>query len=176
LRWRGETLLERAVRAVQRVCGGQAIVVVGAHRALMEPLLAPLGVRIVVSDGWREGVASSLRAGVAALPAGSAAALLTTCDQPHVSDDSLALLARAWRAAPERCVASAYAGTIGVPAIIPARLHTALAHLQGDRGARSLLLAEGDALVRVPVPDAAFDVDDETAARALEQDRHPPRR
>ena len=73
-----------------------------------------------------------------------------------------------WRAQPDRIVAAAYAGAAGVPAIFPRRLFAALAALGGDRGARALIDRAGDDVVRVALPDAAFDVDDEASAGALE--------
>lgn len=170
VRFAGETLVARAVDSAARVCPGRVVVVLGAHRAIVEPVVAGLDAHVVVNEGWAEGMASSLRAGVAALPAECAAALLLTCDQPRVTEDALDVLATAWARAPERCVASAYHDGIGVPAIVPARLFPVLMQLQGDRGARAVLHAEGDALIRVALPTAAFDVDDEDAIRLLGDD------
>jgi molybdenum cofactor cytidylyltransferase len=174
LRVDGDALVGRAVRTAACVCARRVVVVLGAHRALIEPIVVALDARVVVNEGWSEGMASSLRAGIAALPTESAAALLLTCDQPRVTADALGALARAWSSTPEVCVASAYEGSVGVPAIVPARLFPTLMRLRGDRGARDVLLAEGDALMRVAMPEAAFDVDDEAGALRLGPDVPPP--
>jgi molybdenum cofactor cytidylyltransferase len=170
LRWRGDTLLARALRSARRVCAGSVVPVLGASASAIESALAAADepqARIVRNAQWAEGMSASLRAGIAALPAECTGALLLTCDQPLVPDTALATLAAHWRADPQRAVASAYAETVGVPAIVPARLFPSLAALQGDRGARGVLVAEGDRLARLALPEAAFDVDDEAALRAL---------
>jgi molybdenum cofactor cytidylyltransferase len=152
------------------VCGSHVVVVTGAHREAVEREIAALGVTNVCNPRWAEGLAASLRVGIEVLPAECAAALLLTCDQPRVPLASLEALAVRWRHDRERAIASAYAGTAGVPAIIPSRLFPGLRSLDGDRGARTLLHAEGERLEVVPVPEAALDVDDPAALAALLRD------
>ena len=71
--------------------------------------------------------------------------------------DTLGRLVRASRAQSGRAIASAYAGGIGVPAILPRRLWRSAMRLTGDVGARKLLAAEH--VVRVALPEAELDVD-----------------
>jgi molybdenum cofactor cytidylyltransferase len=176
--WRDDTLVAHAVRSAQSACPARVLLVLGAYAARIESALADSrlatgAARIVHNAQWAEGMGVSLRAGIAALPAQCAGALLLTCDQPLVPHSALTALVARWRADPTRAVASAYAGTAGVPAIVPARLFPTLATLSGDRGARAVLRAEGARLETVPVPEAAFDVDDEAAARTLELHTQP---
>ena len=121
VRWRGETLIERSVRGAQAVCERRVLVVLGAHREAIEPALAALAPTIVVNTEWADGLASSLHAGVRALPPSCAAALLLACDQPRVSVAALQALAQCWSEERRCAVASEYAGTCGIPAIVPAR-------------------------------------------------------
>ena len=75
---------------------------------------------------------------------------------------ALQALAGRWRATPEAVACADYDGLPGVPAILPRRLFAALEALDGERGAKPLLLAEGDAAVRLPMPEAAIDIDTPT--------------
>ena len=52
-------------------------------------------------------------------------------------------------------------GRIGNPAALSARLFPQVLALEGDRGARVLIDSLGEAVVRIPAPDAGilFDVD-----------------
>lgn len=170
VRWRGDTLIAHAVRNAKAVCGARVVVVTGAHRDAVERETAALGVTSAYNPRWEEGLATSLHVGIEVLPAACSAALLLTCDQPRVPLASLEAIAERWRGNRERAVASGYAGTTGVPAIIPSRLFAALRSLTGDRGARTLLRAEGERLEVVPVPEAALDVDDAAALAALLRD------
>ena len=112
-------------------------------------------------------MASSLRKGIESLPDESPAVLLTLCDHPLVTAEQLTRLARAWACDPERAAASAYDGTIGVPAILPKRLYPDLLALSGDAGAKSVLRQELSSLITLAIPEAAFDVDTEETAREL---------
>ena len=94
--------------------------------------------------------------------------LVLLCDQPRVSEDGLRGLVAAWRRKADRDRRRRYEDVTGVPVIFPRRCFAALAALGGDRGARSLIEAAGDDVVRVALPAAAFDVDDAIAAAALE--------
>jgi CTP:molybdopterin cytidylyltransferase MocA len=169
VRWRGDTLIGHAVSNAQALCARRVVVVVGAHRAAIEQALAAQAPALVVNAQWTEGLASSLRAGVAALPSDCAGVLLLTCDQPLVPRTALDTLVQRWSARPDVVVASAYAGTAGIPAVLPARTFAALRQLSGDTGARAVIRAEGMQVETVPVPEAAFDVDDEQALRTLEE-------
>ena len=152
----GESLLRRTVRAALAGCA-QVLVVVGSRAEEMAANLAGLPVTLVANDAWEEGMASSIRAGIRALPAGAEAALFLVCDQIAV-DGALVRRLLAVRAAhPEAVVACGYAGARGTPSLFPARCFPQLLALRGDRGARGLLAGEG--VVVVPFPEGSQDVD-----------------
>jgi molybdenum cofactor cytidylyltransferase len=112
---------------------------------------------VLPNPGAAEGMASSLRAGVAALPPESTAALLLTVDQPAVDGDLVERLLALARLDPGRPAACAYGGSLGIPAVLPRRLFPELLALRGDRGAKGLLLREGAA--PLPFPGGEADLD-----------------
>src|SRR6185369_1139432 len=88
--------------------------------------------RVVLNDHAEEGIASSIRLGVASC---DGAVLLMLCDQPHITAAHL----RALIDADAPLVATGYAGVAGVPALFGAEYREPLLALLGDRGAQSLL-------------------------------------
>src|SRR5437660_11402057 len=116
----------------------------------------------------REGLASSIRAGVARIPPACTGVLLLLADQAAVTAEDLRRLAGTWRKQPQYIAAALYAGTSGVPAIFPRSAFRDLAELRGDVGARVLLRRSADRVVRVPMPSAAPDVDTPEDPPALE--------
>jgi molybdenum cofactor cytidylyltransferase len=152
----GESLLRRAARAALAGCS-PVLVVVGSRAPEMEANLAGLPVTIVDNAAWEEGMAASIRAGVAALPAGASGVLFLLCDQLAVDAALVNRLLEAWRAHPDAVIACGYAGTRGTPSVFPARCFPQLLALRGDRGARGLL--GGEDVVVVPFPEGAADVD-----------------
>jgi CTP:molybdopterin cytidylyltransferase MocA len=160
VRYKQRPLLVNAVAAAAGIAPRRVVVVLGAGAVRLRLVLrrSAHATICVQNRRWKEGIASSLRAGLGALPPHVRAALIMLSDQPHVGTRELARLARASRERPGHAVASVYGGGIGVPAILPRRLWRRAARLSGDVGARKLLGDEWR-LVRVAVPEGEVDID-----------------
>lgn len=155
--WEGEPLLRRAAR-VARESGFRPVrVVLGAGAEACRDVLAGLEVEIVLNAAWEEGLGSSVRAGVAALPSEVDGLLLLVCDQPALERGLLDRFLAAHAADPDRVVASCYAGIRGIPALFPRRRFPELSALRGDRGARGLLGGVG--VLEIPFPGGEEDLD-----------------
>ncbi len=149
----GETLLRRAARTALAAGCAPVVAVVGPW----DPELEDLDVLVVPNPEADEGMASSIRAGLAALPDDAEAVLLLAVDQPAVDGDLLRDLLDLYRHSGGRPAACAYAGTLGIPAVLPAHLFPDLRALRGNRGAKVILLREGAA--SLPFPEGARDLD-----------------
>ena len=138
------------------------VVVLGAHADLIRPHLARLPVLVAENPAWAEGLASSLRTGLAMLQEFSRtldAALVALVDQPAFSAEVIAQLFAAQRATGRSIVAARYAGRLGAPVVFLREHFSALAALEGDAGARQLLAAQADRVAAVDLPALAQDLD-----------------
>jgi molybdenum cofactor cytidylyltransferase len=168
VRLKGRPLLHAAVTRAAEVAGNALVVVLGAGAAELAPLLKHSPGSVVINQDWREGLASSIRAGVARLPPACTGVLLLLADQAAVTTHDLKRLAGTWRHQPQYIAAALYEGTTGVPAIFPRSLFRELAELRGDVGARALLRRNTARVMRVPMPSAALDIDTPEDLLALE--------
>ncbi len=162
-----ETLLERTVRVAAEAGCSPILVVLGASSEVILAQSALTPAEIVLNPEWEEGMASSVRVGIHALPPQTQAALLLTCDQPMVTAEHLQRLASA--ASPDP-VASRYAGRHGVPAYFARNSFAELLQLSGDQGARHLLAAAR----AIDLPGGDIDVDTPESlrrARAIAEER-----
>jgi len=159
VRLQGRPLLHRAVGLAVEVAGHAVSVVLGAHAAELSPLLKHTPASVVINRDWREGIASSIRTGVARLPASVDGVLLLLVDQAALTAEDLRRLVSGWRRQPHSVVAAQYESVIGVPAIFPRSEFAHLIELRGDQGARMLLRRRSANLVRVPLESAAIDID-----------------
>lgn len=91
LPWRGITLIQYQVREL-RAAGVSDVVVVLGHAADEVRPLVPAGARVVVNESYREGRASSLRTGAAALPDAANPIIVLNVDQPRPREVLSALL------------------------------------------------------------------------------------
>jgi molybdenum cofactor cytidylyltransferase len=157
--WQGVTLIEHAIHSVEWLLNPRVIVVLGANTEEIHSVIEFKEVTVVNNPSWQEGIASSIRTGVGALPRNVSAVLFLLCDQPLVSSFHINNLLEEWQKRPEFIVASDYNGTVGVPAIFPTGLLDSLRLLKGNAGAKSLFSKRADKLVTVPLPEATLDID-----------------
>lgn len=159
----GETLLQRTIRVAHEASLSPVIVVsrTNANHANISSSGKPVIMAINLEPD--EGVASSIRCGIAAAASHEVAgAVILACDQPTLRADHL----RALVEDENHTTGSAYAGSVGVPAYFPVTSFPSLLQLRGDVGARKLLIDAHS----VSAEDLTHDIDTEqdlAAARAV---------
>jgi molybdenum cofactor cytidylyltransferase len=158
IRWSAEALAP-AVDAL--------FVVVSPESAALRDALAGLPVRWVVNEESHTGMASSIRAGIAALPPEAEAAIVALGDQPLLNVAVADRVVACWRSTTARAAAPLYEDGRGHPVLFDASLFPALLALEGDSGARTLLDGLGADLSTVPIA-ACMPVDVDTP-EALEK-------
>jgi molybdenum cofactor cytidylyltransferase len=156
----GESLLRRTARLALEAGCAPIVVVLGFEAERMAAELADLHVATAVNANWSSGMGSSLRCGVAAARRARPemdALLLLVCDQPSLTVDHLRTLLALHGSGSAPVTASAYAGRSGVPAVFAPRFFPELERIEGDCGARDLIV--GHNTQAVPWPEGARDVD-----------------
>ena len=170
LRVDGETLIHRAARLALSTGPLVTLVVVGADADKVAAEVGDLDVQRVDCADWQSGMGASLRAGIGALPAACAGALVVLCDQPALDSTHLQRLCAAWQSGPDRAAASAYAGHIGVPALLPRAWFGEVQQVAGgDRGARDLLVRRHDQVAVVRNEALARDIDRSSDLAAIDR-------
>ncbi|MFI5267239.1 MAG: NTP transferase domain-containing protein [Chloroflexota bacterium] len=81
----GRTMLQRVTDAALGSALDRVYVVLGYRAAVFQASLADLDVRFVLNPDYPEGMGSSVRAGVAALPDETSAAMFLLVDQPGIT-------------------------------------------------------------------------------------------
>jgi CTP:molybdopterin cytidylyltransferase MocA len=164
----GRKLHEWPLAALRDGGVDEVVVVVGA---------APFdvaGAEVVRCEDWADGLAASLRCGVAwaARERGAQAVVVALADQPLLDARAVAkvLAARAPRDG-VAAVRATYAGVPNHPTVLEASLFDAVAALRGDQGARPLL--GGARLVPCDGLGAPDDVDTPADLARLRQARGP---
>lgn len=151
----GEPLVRRTARLCLEAGFDPVLVVLGCATEDVEAALESVRAVPVFNTDWKEGMAASIRAGLAALPGTASGALLLPCDQPALTADLLREFLHRHGQRPGTTLASEYGGGAGVPALFPRDRFPELLTLKGDRGAKAMLgMAE-----RIPFPDGAIDLD-----------------
>lgn len=160
--FRGEPFVRRVVAAANDAGCAPIVVVVGPNAAQITSELAGLPVSTAKHPNWSNGLGSSIAVGVqhaANITADLDAVILLTCDQPFVTAAALRHLIQLHLETGKPIVASAYAGTLGIPALFDRSCFSDLLQLTGDSGAKGIMLRHRHNVAPFNFPAAAIDID-----------------
>lgn len=165
----GKPMLRWAAEAALASKAQPLIVVVGHEAPGVSAALAGLDATIVVNPDFAQGLSTSLKAGIAAVPAGCGGALVLLGDMPQIGARDLDRLIEAF--APGAIVVPVHEGRQGNPVLWPRSCFAELMQLQGDAGAKRLIAAHTHEVREVKMGTAAIFVDADTpeALRRLRQ-------
>jgi molybdenum cofactor cytidylyltransferase len=174
LELRGKPVIRHVVEGVIEAGIRRMLVVTGPENEALARALAGLDVQIAINPAPESGQASSVAAGVSALPAGTDAVLIALGDQPGVRADVIPALIEAIKAPGKVIAAPRYADGLGNPVLFAASVFGELLALSGDRGARAVIER---APSRLAVVDIGFpmprDIDTPEDYESLRTPDHP---
>jgi molybdenum cofactor cytidylyltransferase len=152
----GDTLLRRAVREAMAAELDPVIVVLGHEADLARRELADAACRVVVNPDYPQGMASSLGAGMAAVPASAPALVVLLADMPFVSAAMIGALIVRYRTSTAPLVVSDYMGVIAPPILYDRALFEELRAGPGDGPGREVVRRHREEAVAVTWPAAAL--------------------
>jgi len=159
----GKPLVRMAAEQALASRAGPVIVVTGHQRDKVEAALQGLDVRTVHNPNFAEGLSTSVKTGLAAVPETADGAIVCLADMPQVTATLIDKLVAAFD--PERgalVVIPTIDGKRGNPVVWARRFFPELMALDGDVGARHLIGRYPEAVAEVPLTDTAALVDVDT--------------
>jgi molybdenum cofactor cytidylyltransferase len=157
--------LVRHVAEAALASRARPVLVITGHAAMqVENALENLDLSFIFNPDYRTGLASSLKAGLAALPETAAGVLVLLADMPCVSVSIIDRLLQAFDESvlSPLAVVPVRAGLRGNPALIGRDLFDSIKRLKGDQGARALLEAAGNNVLECLIDDKAIEIDVDT--------------
>lgn len=156
--WKGQPMLRAVVEAALATELDPVIVVTGHERGEVEAALAGLDVQFAHNRDFASGQASSVKAGIAAVPQWCDGAMILLGDMPRVCPGEINALADAF-GGEDAIVVPQFGGQRGNPVIFGRAHFTGLEGLKGDKGARDLLSGPGVTLVEMDSDAVLKDID-----------------
>jgi len=160
--FRGKTLLQHAIEQATEAGAETIVVVTGANADEISKQVKSEKTEIVFNKDWEQGMASGIVAGLKkaiTLNNKIEKAIIAVCDQPYISSSLFQQLYQRQNESAKQIVASAYADTIGTPALFTQRYFDALISLKGDEGAKKLLKRHSEDVATVDFPNGDIDID-----------------
>ena len=162
LLFNGKSLLRHTIEAAVATGVKPLIIVLGANASLLTPEIDDNNTQIVINTNWKDGMASSIIAGLTALLEkypDTERVIFMMCDQPFVTTSLLNNLLITHQQTGKPIVASIYDGVIGVPALFYKSHFKELLQLQGDTGARKIINQDVSEVATVFFARGKIDID-----------------
>lgn len=166
----GTSALEQIARRLRAGGIDEIWVVTGAREPLVRREAQRLSCSVVYNAAYREGMFSSVYAGVSALPRYADGILLLPGDIPIVKPETVRTLLRAFEKN-KNLVYPTFLGERGHPPIIGSSFFPSILGWRGGGGLRALLEENDPLAINVPVPDRGvlLDMDTPDDYRGLEE-------
>lgn len=160
--FKGKTLLQRTVDTALHSACRPVIIVLGAYANEIQSEIESEGVIIYHNPHWEEGMASSIRSGIEVLEKTESEAsdvIIMVCDQPFVDTTLLDFMINKKAITGKEIIACSYKNTLGVPVLFDKKFFPDLLSLEGEEGAKKLIMKHKESVADIPFPPGSFDID-----------------
>jgi len=135
-------------------------VVVGAESPAVTQALESTNATIIVNSEWADGLSTSIRRGIGAVPLDAEAVIIALGDEPEVDARIAVELIAMWKNTGRPIVAARYEGVQSHPVLFDRSVFAELSTLEGDVGAKSVIYRSAERVAFVDVASARpIDVD-----------------
>ncbi|HEU4377622.1 MAG TPA: nucleotidyltransferase family protein [Hyphomicrobiaceae bacterium] len=159
----GKPMVRHVVEAALASQAHPVLVVTGHQADEVRAALARLDVAVATNPDFATGLSSSLKAGIRALPKHVAGALVLLGDMPRIEAAHLDAMIAAWASdAGQTIVVPVHQGQRGNPVLWPADLFDEMLALEGDVGARTLMIRHTHRVREIELGTDAIGMDVDT--------------
>ena len=149
LPFEGMTIVEKVVENILNSGIENILVVLGANRDEMEEVLEFWPVQSIWNENFREGMHTSVIAGVNALPDSAEAVAFFLGDQPMISPEAARKVVEAWQNSGKSIVIPVCGGKRGHPSLYDRKLRDELLNLDPSVGLRGVAQKFQDEIIEV---------------------------
>jgi molybdenum cofactor cytidylyltransferase len=157
------TVLGRAIDNLTASKIEDIIVVLGYAAEDVEKRIEDRPVRIAINPDYRLGMSSSIKVGVEALHEGAEAVMLALADQPFIDSGTIDHFINESQKGEKGIIIPTYRGRRGHPVIFSIKYRNELMALEGDVGARDIILTNPGDILELPVDCEGVIIDIDTA-------------
>jgi molybdenum cofactor cytidylyltransferase len=159
----GAAIVRRVAQAAVASRARPVLVVAGHQAEAVRSALAGLDVTFVANPDFAQGLSTSLKAGLRALPGEAGGALILLGDMPRIAAADLDRLIAAFAdEGGEAIIAPLHDGRRGNPVVWPRTYFAEMLELEGDAGAGRLLPAHADRVRGIELGTDAIHADVDT--------------
>lgn len=136
----GKTMIERVIENVMQSDVDHTLVVIGSNREEILGVIGNLPVSLCYNDNYKQGMLSSVKCGVKALPENFEAALVFLGDQPMIPKAAVNMVIDTYRNSNKGIVIPTFRKKRGHPLLIDRRYLEEIERLEEKEGLRGLAI------------------------------------
>lgn len=134
-----DTMLEHLAKVVSSSNLEKTIMVTGYEKSFAENIAKKYGFLICHNENYMEGMSTSLKAGVRALPEDCQAIVIILGDMPYIKASTINTLVSAFETGEKDIIIPRYKNKTGHPLIMSSTYKEQILNIQGDKGARDVI-------------------------------------
>jgi molybdenum cofactor cytidylyltransferase len=138
LPFNGSTMIECVISNVTKSDVDRIIVVLGAEKEALIPLMGKWQIEYCYNENYKEGMLSSVQCGFKNLSSGCKASLVFQGDQPLITSNTINTVINAYLSSEKGIVIPVYKNKRGHPILIDMKYRNDIDKLSPDKGLRSL--------------------------------------
>ncbi len=165
LTYQDKTFLEIVSDAALETGFKPVVVVLGAYADDILKQQKQPGITYIVNDSWQDGMSSSISAGISAILGKQKDLeniIIAVADQVFITSKVFESLVEKQAKTGKNIIASSYAQTVGTPALFNKKYFDQLISLNGDTGAKNILMQHPDDTETITFEEGNIDIDTET--------------
>jgi len=168
------TLLDQVIENVRGSRVDEIVLVLGHEAERIKQSITTKSLKVVINDFYGQGMGTSLRTGLSAVPSGVCAALIVLADQPFVRSATFDQIIDHYRKSGRQIVIPTYKGFRGNPVLLDRSVFAEVMALSGDIGCRAIFGNHLEGIAKVPVEDVGIllDLDSKDDVARLQNFRH----
>jgi len=168
------TLLDQVIENVRGSRVDEIVLVLGHEAERIKQSITTQSLKVVINDFYGQGMGTSLRTGLSAVPSGVGGALIVLADQPFVRAATFDQIIDHYRQSGAQIVIPTYKGFRGNPVLLDRSVFAEVMALSGDIGCRAIFGNHLEGIAKVPVEDVGIllDLDSKADVARLQNFRH----
>jgi len=159
----GINLIETVLEAVSVFDKSPKLIVLGGYKEIYLPQVENSNINSVFNSEWQDGISTSIKVGIEWFNTNFEgeidSLMILLADMALVNSQYLERIKKSAKASPKGIVASNYGPSLGPPVIFDQKYFNELQSLEGDRGAKSVILKHTEDLQTLEFPDGLIDID-----------------
>ncbi|MBC7884421.1 MAG: nucleotidyltransferase family protein [Saprospiraceae bacterium] len=162
LDFKGKYLLQHIIDVAKDSLAAYMVLVLGAYAEEIEARLELNKVDVIHNGAWKEGLSSSIRCGLEAMVQThpeTETVLFLLCDQPFLTTSVINQIIAKYIESGKGIIASDYGQASGPPALFHKSMFAFLMQLNGNQGAKSIMLQFPEELAYADFPEGKIDID-----------------